>query len=134
MRFGRVALAALGIGVGVAGVMHSGARLKAEVMAMRAAQFAASGQWPLAHATAERAVAMNPGEYRYLERVAEAERLRRADVAQPLRRLGRVLAVAVAAAPRDEQAALLVEAQRVAAEAGGGRQLSDSHGVVRKKA
>lgn len=73
MRFGRVALAALGIGVGVAGMLHSGTGLKAEVIAMRAAQFAASGQWPLAHAAAERAAAMNPGEYRYLERVAEAE-------------------------------------------------------------
>jgi hypothetical protein len=57
----------------------------------------------------------------------EAELLGAAQVAQPLHGFGRIVAVAIVAAPGQQQAAFFVETQGIPAQAGGGRQFSDFH-------
>jgi hypothetical protein len=62
----------------------------------------------------------------------EAQRLRQPDVAQQVHRFRRIVAIAVGAAARAQQAALFVKAQRVAAQACGLGDFPDLHAWSQK--
>lgn len=73
MRAAQIALAFLGISLGLAGVHASVGHLHPEIVSITAAVAANRSHWFTARDKAMRALSMKPHEYRYLEQTAVAE-------------------------------------------------------------